>query len=154
MGAALATYWFCKKHKLSFFKVADILTIPAILALAFGRIANFINGELWGTITDASWCVQFKGAQGCRHPVQLYGALGRFSLFGTLFLLSKKKLKDGFIFWSFVLLIGIGRFAVDFFREDARLIGLSAGQYLSIVMVIVAGYILFSKYKSDFSKVF
>lgn len=148
-GSALVTWWFCKKHKLSFWKMADILVIPAVLVLALGRIANFINGNLWGTPTDVSWCVEFQRAEGCRHPSQLYGSLKRFAIFAVLLVLNRKKHKNGFLFWMFVTLMGAGRFALDFFREDARFLGLSAGQYLSAIMLITGAYILYKYYRSD-----
>ena len=147
IGAALVTYYFCKKKSISFMKLADIIVLPAVFALALGRIANFINGELVGTATNVSWCVQFKDAEGCRHPSQLYAALKRFIIFGILYFLSKREHKDGFIFWVFILLTGIGRFALDFYRETSRLFGLSAGQYFSVVMIIVGAYVLVKHYR-------
>jgi len=147
LGIIAALVWMCKKHKLDFAKLADTLTMPVIFALALGRIANFINGELYGPITDLSWCVQFPGAEGCRHPYQLYAALKRFAVVGILFAVSKTKHKKGFIFWLSILLLGIGRFTLDFVREDILYAGLSIGQWSSAIMVIVAGYILFKKYR-------
>jgi len=150
LGGILSVYLFTKKHKLNFWKIADLLIIPAILMLAFGRIANFINQEILGTITNVSWCVKFLGADPlyCRHPVQLYAALGRFSLFFFLLTL-KDKYKDGFVFWNFIFLLSIGRFILDFIREDIRYMGLSAGQWLSILMILFGGYVLFRFYRED-----
>jgi len=130
-------------------RLADIVVIPAIFALFLGRIANFINGELWGTVTDVSWCVEFDGAEGCRHPSQIYGAFKRLMIFFALFALSKRKHKDGFIWWMFILLMGVGRFILNFWREDARFLAMSAGQWFSLIMVVVSGYILFRYYKKD-----
>ena len=141
-GVAIASYIYCRKKRLSLAKLSDILAIPAVFFLALGRIANFINAELVGTVTNLPWCVQFPGADSCRHPVQLYGALKRFIIFGVLLFIKKKPHKDGFIFWNFILLMGIGRFAIDFLREDARLLWLSAGQYMSLLMVIIALIVL------------
>ena len=149
LGIVIAVYSFCKKHTIPVWKLADIMIIPATFAMALGRIANFINGELWGTITNAPWCVYFKGVDGCRHPYQLYAAAKRFLIFGMLLLLNNKEHKDGFIFWSFVVMSGIGRFFLDFLREDTRWYGLSMGQYWSFAMVIVGIYVLGSYYKKD-----
>ena len=78
----------------------------------------------------------------------MYGAFGRFILLGYLYFIQQtKKYKDGFIFWNFVLLIGIGRFFVDFLRDNMRLLGLSMGQYLSLAMVVIAGYFLLTRYR-------
>ena len=150
IGIALVCYYFCKKHKIELAKIADILVIPGVFVLALGRIANFINGELVGTVSNVSWCVKFPYYEGCRHPVQIYAALGRFLLGSYLIVLKKiKKWKNGFIFWNFVLFMGIGRFAIDFLREDTRVIGLSMGQYLSLMMVLVSGYVLWRYYRKS-----
>ena len=149
VGASLVTYWFCKKNKISLMRLADIITLPVVFALALGRIANFINGELWGTATNVPWCVYFDGTEGCRHPSQIYGAIKRFAIFGFLFFLNKKEHKDGFLFWMFVGLMGLGRFILNFWREDVRNFGLSWGQYFSLVMVVIAVIVLFNYYKKD-----
>jgi len=151
IGVLIAGYLFCKKKKISLAKLADFIVIPAVFVLALGRIANFINAELVGTITNLPWCVKFPGYEGCRHPVQLYGAAGRFLLFGYLIALKKyKKFKDGFLFWNFILFMGIGRFFCDFLRDDSRVLGLSMGQYLSLIMAAVAGYVLIKYYKKSY----
>ena len=135
VGAILAVWWFGKKHKIPLLKLADILSIPAVFALALGRIANFINAELVGYKTTVSWCVDF--GDGCRHPVQLYAALGRFLSFALLWWFDSKEHKDGQIFWWFLILMGATRIVVDFWRVDALYFFLTAGQWFSIVMVVV-----------------
>ena len=150
IGIALVGYFFCKKKKLNLAKMADLLTIPAVFVLALGRIANFINGELYGIITNVRWCVYFPKTQGCRHPVQLYGAFGRVLLGGFLLIINKKKRKNGFIFWTFLTLMGIGRFFADFLRQDLRFLGLSMGQYLSLIMAIAGAFILIKYYYKKF----
>jgi len=149
IGIVLAGYLYCRKKKISLAKMADLLVIPAVFVLALGRIANFINGELVGTITNLPWCFKFPGFEGCRHPVQLYAAAGRTLLGGYLLLINRKNHKNGFLFWIFVVLMGIGRFFCDFLRQDPRFLGLSFGQYLSIVMIIAGVYVLFRYYKKD-----
>ena len=149
VGILLVGYFFCKKKKLNIAKVADLLSIPGAFVLALGRIANFINGEIVGTITNLPWCFKFPKFEGCRHPVQLYSAAGRVLLGGYLLLINSKKYKNGFIFWIFITLMGIGRFFCDFVREDPRFLGLSFGQYLSIVMIIAGIVVLIRYYKKD-----
>jgi len=147
IGAGLVAYWYSKKNNISLAKLVDVIVFPAIIALALGRIANFINGELVGTVTNVPWCVNFPGYDECRHPSQLYGALKRFIILGVLVLLyNHKKHKDGFIFCVFVALMGIGRFFLDFYRDDIRYLGLSLGQYFGLIMFIVSGYILIKYY--------
>jgi len=148
VGAIIAGLIFCRKHKVNFYKLGDFMVLPLSFFLIFGRIANFINGELVGTKTHVSWCVVFPGYDGCRHPSQLYEALKNLVVFITLSILYfnkeiKKKLKDGIIFWLFVLLYGVLRFIITFWRDDPRFLDLSGGQYLCILMVIVSIYFLF-----------
>ena len=156
IGSAIALYLYTRKRKINLMQLADILIIPATFTLALGRIANFINQEILGTITQAPWCVRFLRSIdpiNCRHPVQLYASAGRFLLFFILLKLPNPK-KPGFIFWNFIFLIGIGRFLLDFLRDDIKYLGLSAGQWLSIPMVIISAYIIFKKYKEDLFSLF
>ena len=140
IGAALAVYYFCKKNKFPVLRLADFLIIPATFGLALGRIANFTNGELYGPITILPWCVQFQGVDGCRHPYQIYSAIKRFLIFTYLIFIDKTKHKDGFVFANFLILISIGRFLLDFLREDIRFF-LTPGQYLSILALIIGIWI-------------
>lgn len=154
IGALIVTYLFCKKKKLDFWIIADLLVIPGILALAFGRIANFVNAELIGTVTNVKWCVNYSNVENCRHPSQLYAAVYRFLLFFYLLVISKKLFKPGFIFWNFVFLESIGRFIVDFYREDTLYIGLSIGQLSSAVLIIISLIVFIKSYKEDWKKIF
>ena len=158
LGVMLGTYLFWRKEdikkKISFAKLADYLSIPAVFALALGRIANFVNGELPGTVTDVNWCVNFPHYEGCRHPQQLYAAVKRFIIFGLLIFIDRKKNKDGFIFWIMVTLFGLGRLLIDFVRDDPRWLGLTTGQHMSLIMFVVGIIVLFRYYKKDLKKVF
>src|SRR3989344_3396412 len=138
IGALLAGWRYCRKQKLNFLRLADVLIIPATFALALGRVANFINGELYGPITNVPWCVNFPGVEGCRHPYQLYAAFARAAIGCLLILFSQRKHRDGTILWLFLLLESITRFSLDFLREDARWFSLSTGQYLSIAVFAFA----------------
>ncbi len=152
IGVLLAAWFFCRKNKVSLAKIADASVIQVAFVLALGRVANFINGELYGTMTNVSWCVNFPAADGCRHPYQIYAAISwlmcAFVLVEIKKLKSMSDSKDGFLFWCFILLFGISRFVVDFFREDPQLFGLSMGQYLSTVMVLIGSYVLWRYYKN------
>lgn len=157
IGAVIAGLLFSKKYKVKFYKLADFLVLPLSFFLIFGRIANFINGELVGTRTTVPWCVMFKGYAGCRHPSQLYEAAKNIFIFITLSILYfskeiKKKLKDGIIFWLFVLMYGVMRFIITFWREDIRFLGLSIGQYLCLAMIIVSVIFLFKIQKNKNKK--
>ena len=90
IGLVVAGYLFAKRKKLSFYDIADIAVIPAALALAFGRIANFINGEFYGTLTSLPFGVNFPGIDGFRHPVQIYESIKNFLIFIVLWQLQNR----------------------------------------------------------------
>ena len=151
-GGLLGLWLFARKEKKSFLKLGDLISLPFMLALAFGRIANYINRELPGIIWNGSWCVELDG---CRHPSTLYAAGKRFIVFGWLVLLQfKNKFKDGFIMWNLIFRDGLGRVIVDFYREDVLYSGLKLGQWFSLVMVVAALYAFWKYYKDDWKKVF
>lgn len=154
VGIITAAWFYCKKKNINFWKMADIMSVPTIFALALGRIANFINGELVGRVLKGKWCVVFpQYDEVCRHPSTLYAAGKRFIVFGWLvFLTFKEEFKPGFIFWNFVFFEGLGRIIVDFYREDVLHFGLSLGQLFSLAMVIVALWFFIKYYKRDWKK--
>lgn len=156
-GIIVATLIFTKKRQVSFLKIADLMCFPTMIALALGRIANFINGELVGRVFDGSWCVIFPGETECRHPSTLYAATKRFAIAGWLYFLTMRQFSlgfnAGFIFWNFMFFEGLGRFLLDFYREDILYFGLSTGQWMSSIMIIVAGVVLIKKYDSDWKKI-
>jgi len=144
IGISISMYLFCRKNKVKFYAITDLLVIPAALALFVGRIMNFVNGELIGTKTDISFCIQYEGVSGCRHPSQIYEAIKNLFIFFVLYFLHvKKKLKEGLLTWYFVLLYGVLRFLVNFYRDDPRFFGISLGQYLSLLMAIIAIYFIY-----------
>ena len=154
IGICLAAYWYCRKKNISFLQVADVLTVPALLGLGLGRIANFINGELVGTVTTVPWCVNF-GDGLCRHPYVLYSAVKRFALAGLFFALQRSyTFTDGFLFWLMIFFMGLGRFFLDFLREDVLYFYLSVGQWMSLMMIVLGGIVLLKKYRGDLRKVF
>ena len=143
IGAALAVIVFCYQHKISFWPVLDLLAIGSTFGLFFGRVAHFINAELWGRVTDVSWAMVFPGGGPLpRHPSQLYEAL----LEGlVLFLILhglriKLSLKQGQLFGVYVFFYGLFRFIIEFFREPDAHLGfvfawMSIGQVLCVVMM-------------------
>ena len=144
LGAALAGWWYVRRQGLAFYPAADCIFGAAPLGLGLGRLGNFINGELYGRTTDAPWGMVFPGAGPLpRHPSQLYEAfLEGAVLLAVLLWLGARVRSHGVVTWAFVGGYGLVRFLVEFFREpDAHLglaWGLSRGQYLSAVMIVVA----------------
>ncbi len=153
IGSMLTAGVFSRKNKISFYKIADLTVIPLAFFLFLGRIANFINAELVGIKTNVNWCVQFPNYEGCRHPSQLYeSAKNLFIFFTLLFMYTKKKLKDGVIFWSFFVLYGVLRVITNIWREDSRILGISMGQFLSIIMIIIGIVFLIKILKFEVKK--
>ncbi len=156
VGIITASWLYCRKKKINFWQLADVCAFPAMIALALGRVANFINGELVGRIWNGSWCVVFpEYGQRCRHPNMIYSAGQRFMVAGWIFFLNfRTQFKPGFIFWNLVFLEGIGRFLMDFFREDVLYWGLSLGQGFSLVMIIISFGAFGKYYQQEWAKVF
>jgi len=149
VGLVAASLFFCKRNRISFWNLGDLFAPAIPLGYTFGRIGNFINGELWGRATTVPWGMYFPlDASGLlRHPSQLYEAFfeGVF-LFAVLWSLREKRYFEGFSTALYIAGYGLVRFFIEFYREpDAQLgfvIGsLSMGQVLSLLMVI-AGVVI------------
>ncbi len=148
IGALIAGAVAAKITRIPYLTLADLGAIGAPIGIFLGRCANFVNGELWGSPTDAPWGVVFGGTAGMmpRHPSQLYEALLEgLVIFIVLFVLSRKlpPRPRGTFFGLFLLLYGIFRFVIEFVREPDVQLGylwggwLTMGQVLSLPIVIV-----------------
>lgn len=180
IGVILAIILFCHKNKLPLWSTADLIAVSTPPGLFFGRVANFINAELWGRPTEVFWGVIFPGeiAQKCdgvlglcaRHPSQLYEAgLEGVLLFIILIYLAMvgRFKRPGFLTGVFALGYGISRFIVEYFRvPDSQFFspenpygfalqigdyGLTMGQFLSLPMLIV-GLVLCSNWTARTEK--
>jgi len=154
IGSIIAGMIFCKKKNLHFLELADILVIPASLGLVFGRLANFINGELVGRITNLSWAVKFPCCEGFRHPSQIYEAIKNLIIFFTLWNIGKKKFPKGTLFFMFIMMYSLLRFFIEFFREPDTQIGfvifgLTMGQILNMLMFLAGAVFMMRVYKRD-----
>lgn len=145
IGLIIGLFFFARKVKLSFLTMLDFAAPLAPLGIAFGRIGNFINSELWGRITTVPWGVIFpNGGPLPRHPSQLYEALveGVF-LFIVVWLYSAKPRPRGTVSALFLLVYGIARFGCEFFRDPDQHLGfiafnwLTMGQLLSLPVIII-----------------
>lgn len=148
IASILFLYFYTKKHNLSFYEISDILVIPMALGAALIRIGNFINSELVGKVTSSPLGVKFENYEGLRHPVQLYQAFTNFCLFLILYPLRKKNLKQGTIFWLFLLLFSIFRFITEFYKDlplnyGLHLYGLNLAQYLSLITIPISAIFLY-----------
>ena len=152
LGVTLALILFARRHKVSGFAAADLVTCSVPLGLMFGRLANFINGELFGRASTASWAIVFpRGGDIARHPSQLYeAALEGLLLFLLLFALSHATRlgeKPGRLAGVFGIGYGIARVVAELFREpDAHLGfivgGITMGQILSLPMMLVGAWLI------------
>ncbi|MCS7281413.1 MAG: prolipoprotein diacylglyceryl transferase [Desulfobacterota bacterium] len=147
IGCIVFGYVFAKKTKIPFFSVADIIVVSSPIGIGLGRIGNFINGELYGRVTDLPWAMVFPyGGHLPRHPSQLYEAfLEGLVLFLILWFYRERKRYEGELFTLFLVLYGIFRIFCEFFREpDGFVFGvITKGQALSIIMII-SGLVLMS----------
>ncbi len=144
IGTFLLGYWAMKRRHLSFLKVADLITPTIPLGLLFGRIGNFINGELYGRPSSVPWAMIFpNGGNVPRHPSQLYEAfLEGLVLFIILWLYKNRKKRDGDVLAVFLMLYAVFRIFCEFFRLPDEQVGylfgvVTMGQILSIAMLIV-----------------
>ena len=152
IGIILGTYWFSIKKKIQTFFLLDIIAYVAPIGIFFGRVANFINGELIGKTTNVFWGVIFPNIDNkIRHPSQLYEAfLEGIVLFIIMnLILLRKNYKTGTCSYMFLIFYGIFRIFSEFFREPDAQIGylfnlISMGMMLSFLMIL-AGIIIFLK---------
>jgi phosphatidylglycerol---prolipoprotein diacylglyceryl transferase len=152
VGVILAIVLFARRHRLDMLALADRTTAVVPIGLFFGRLANFINGELWGRVTDVPWAMVFPGAgPEPRHPSQLYQAgLEGLALFALLMVLVTRpsiRARRGFVSGAFLAGYGVARFIGEFFRQpDAHLgflfAGATMGQLLSVPMIVVGAWLM------------
>ncbi|RME66601.1 MAG: prolipoprotein diacylglyceryl transferase, partial [Alphaproteobacteria bacterium] len=149
LGTTLAIILFARKYRLHLPAFADHVACVVPIGLFLGRLANFVNGELYGRISTVPWAMVFPdGGPWPRHPSQIYEAalegVVLFGLLSFLFFKTRARRMPGVITGSFFLFYGIFRFIVEFTREpDAQLgvlsVGLTMGQLLSLPMMLFGG---------------
>jgi len=152
LGVIAAAFGFTRVHKRSFWAFTDILACVAPIGLFLGRMANFVNGELWGRASDMPWAVVFPhGGDIPRHPSQLYEAgLEGLLLFIVMMVLCRLRWvpnRPGFLSGVFLAVYAIARFVLEFFREpDAQLGflfgGMTMGQLLCLPMLLCGLYLI------------
>ena len=155
LGVIISTYIFCKKRKLNTFYFLDLIALSAPIGIFLGRIANYINSELYGRKTDFYLSVVFEKVDNVsRHPSQIYEAFFEgIILFILLNFIFRKHVnqKPGIISALFLIFYSIFRFAIEFTREpDLHIgllfIGLSQGQLISIFFFVLGLFIFKVRY--------
>jgi phosphatidylglycerol:prolipoprotein diacylglycerol transferase len=153
LGVSIGIFLLARKNHLSWLRVHDYISCCVPFGLFFGRIANFINGELWGRPTDVAWAVIFPNAPDAlpRHPSQLYEAglegivLGLILAFA--FWKTDARNKPGRLVGLFLFFYGVSRFIIEFFREPDQQLGtlswgLTMGQTLTVPMLIGGAWLI------------
>ncbi|HUS12437.1 MAG TPA: prolipoprotein diacylglyceryl transferase [Pyrinomonadaceae bacterium] len=144
LGVVVTTGLFCRFHGKSLLLIADQLVIPGSYLMGMGRIGNFIDGQIVGSITNICWAVQFPDAPGFRHPVVLYDGAKNFFILGLLLLLRRFKPAPGILTAHFIFWYGFLRIFVDLFREyPTNLFGIATGQAFNIFMAALGALLLF-----------
>jgi phosphatidylglycerol:prolipoprotein diacylglycerol transferase len=161
IGTTLGILYLARKEKLPWLRVHDYVACCVPFGLLFGRLANFVNHELWGAETSVGWAVRFPEVAPTgdtilgppRHPTQLYEAglegLVLFAILWWMFWKSDARYQPGRLVGAFLFFYGLFRFAVEFVREpDAQLVGFAAatglhmGQWLSVPMIVGGLYLM------------
>lgn len=159
IGTTIGIIYLARKEKLNWLRVHDYVACCTPFGLGLVRIANFINGELWGGVTNVPWAVRFPLIMGQpllgppRHPTQLYEAILEgvvlFAILAFMFWRTKARYEPGKLVGAFILFYGLFRFGIEFIREpDSQLVGfaqatgLHMGQWLSIPMIIGGIYLM------------
>jgi phosphatidylglycerol:prolipoprotein diacylglycerol transferase len=155
-GVLIAGVIVAPKVHVSFLTLCDIGAVAAPVGFGLGRLANFVNGELWGRVSSAPWAMVFPGAGATpRHPSQLYEALLEGAVLLTaMLLLSRRRRPQGELLGWLLVGYGVSRILVEFFREpDVQLGfllgGTTMGQLLSVPMVIAGVWLLVRSRRVD-----
>lgn len=160
LGVAVSMLAFSKVRKINVFGLSDIICAAAPIGLFFGRMANFVNAELYGKVTTLPWGVNFPNVVGARHPSQIYEAIleGAVLFIVLFFLIRSPKVKTGAVTGAFLLGYGVFRALVEFVREPDVQIGLvggfiSMGQILCLPMMFGGVVLIYLAKQGTLSKI-
>ena len=158
LGIIFVSVIFAKNNKQNPFKYLDIVSLVSPIGIFFGRLSNFINSELYGTVTDLPWAVKFIKIDNLyRHPSQLYEAVFEGIILFMILVYSKKKnfLKfPGMISGIFLIFYSLFRFFIEFVRVPDEQLGymifnLTMGQIISLIFFIFGVYLIITKYEFE-----
>ena len=142
IGALIISWWYLKKTKLDFWKVADVLAPSLALGIFIGRIGCFLIKDHQGTITNLPWAILWPDGI-LRHPIALYLSLNGLILFLLLWFLREKFQKPGQLFILFLTYYNLTRFLIEFTRiGDPQYYGLLVSQWISLIILVGVGILL------------
>lgn len=149
IGVALALLYILPRKHIHFLSFADVAVIPIAIGLAFGRMGNFINLELYGSVTTLPWGIAIPGVEGLRHPTQIYAVIKDLAIAGLCFwyLRTVKPPVPGRTMCIFLMGYGILRFLIEYLRVqdfpsfDAGFITLTRGQLLTIPIFFAGAFL-------------
>ena len=156
IGVIIVSIWFAKKNNQKAFVYLDVVSLVAPIGIFFGRLANFMNSELYGSETNVPWAVKFIQVDNLfRHPSQLYEAIfeGLILFFILIYFRKKGFIKiPGFISGLFLFFYSTFRFIIEFFRVPDEQLGylffnLTMGQIISFIFLLIGIYLIFNKYE-------
>ncbi len=155
IGVLISAWWFCRKYQKCFFQLMDITAVTVPIALGLGRIANFINAELYGKPTDLPWAIVFPGGGLLsRHPTQLYESLtqGLFLWIILTILWTKSHMRHchGHISGYFLVIYALTRFFIEFLKDpiaqsSQTTLPLTNGQLLCLPMIVFGLWLIMRK---------
>ena len=156
LGIIIASIIFAKKNDDNIFEYLDVVALVSPIGIFFGRISNFINSELYGSITNVPWAVKFIKIDNLpRHPSQLYEALLEGLVLFLILIYFQKKFsnKPGLISGLFLIFYSIFRFFVEFYRVPDEQLGLiflnlSMGQVISLIFILTGSILFYFKYEN------
>lgn len=144
LGAAAAAAAFACWRRRPFLSLADELVVPGALLMSLGRVGNFIDGQIVGSVADVWWSVQFPDAEGFRHPVVLYDGLKNLLLVPYLLRVQRRNPTPGATAARFVFWYALPRIVIDLFRDyPTHRLALGTGQTLNVAMALVGGVLLY-----------
>ena len=161
IGVLIAVLLYCRKYKVKLFWILDRMAIAVPITAAFIRFGNFMNSEIYGKPTNGNWGVVFERDDLIpRHPTQLYEAFSYLLIFGILFFMfqsEKIKQTNGIIFGSFLTLVFLARFVIEFFKENQEAFEnnmfINMGQILSIPFILIGLTLIIWKSKIEYVEI-
>lgn len=148
LGGTLGTLIYCWRNGRSFLSVADEIVIPGLWIMGVGRIGNFIDGQIVGSLSDLPWAVKFPDVEGFRHPVVLYDGLKNLLLIPFMLFIRSRHPPRGVVFASALFWYASLRLIIDVFREyRVETFGIGTGQAINIAMAITGVVLLIWYYR-------